>query len=119
MNSQPEELHRQFSEAYNAGDLLRLLALYEPEARLALQSGELRIGHDAIRGALQRFLGMRGTFKLETVSVVEAGEIALLRGNWRLNGTGPDGSPVEMQGNSAEVARRQRDGRWLFVIDQP
>lgn len=119
MNSQPEELHRQFIEAYNAGDLLALLALYEPEARLALQSGELRIGHDAIRGVLQWFLGMRGTFKLETVSVVEAGEIALLRGNWRLNGTGPDGSPVEMQGNSAEVARRQRDGRWLFVIDQP
>jgi ketosteroid isomerase-like protein len=36
-----------------------------------------------------------------------------------LDGTGPDGKPVKIEGQSAEVARRQPDGTWLFVIDNP
>ena len=38
---------------------------------------------------------------------------------WVLEGTGPDGKPIKMEGQSAEVARRQPDGTWLFVIDNP
>jgi ketosteroid isomerase-like protein len=38
---------------------------------------------------------------------------------WQLTATGPDGSPISMTGHSAEVARRQPDGSWRFVIDNP
>jgi ketosteroid isomerase-like protein len=57
--------------------------------------------------------------ELQTKHVVRHGDIALLRGAWRLKGTGPDGKPVEMTHGSAEVARRQLDGRWLYIIDHP
>jgi ketosteroid isomerase-like protein len=30
-----------------------------------------------------------------------------------------DGAPVRMEHTSADVLRRQADGRWLFVIDNP
>jgi ketosteroid isomerase-like protein len=39
--------------------------------------------------------------------------------DWSITGTGPDGKPAKMEGRSAEVARRQRDGTWLFLIDNP
>ena len=29
----------------------------------------------------------------------------------------PDGSPAELGATTAEVARRQPDGSWLYVID--
>jgi hypothetical protein len=29
----------------------------------------------------------------------------------------PDGSPAELGATTAEVARRQPDGTWLYVID--
>jgi len=99
--------------------LLGLLALYEPDARFVAQPGHATTGREAIGNALRQFLALRGSINMETKDVVEAGDIALLRAKWRLNGTGPDGKPVEMQGNSAEVIRRQNDGRWLFVIDHP
>ena len=38
---------------------------------------------------------------------------------WVLEGTGPDGKPMRMEGQSAEVARRQPDGTWRFAIDNP
>jgi len=34
-------------------------------------------------------------------------------------GTGPDGRPITVQGTSADVLRKQADGRWLLVIDHP
>jgi uncharacterized protein (TIGR02246 family) len=115
----PEDIHRRFAEAFNAGDLASLTALYEPEARLAPQPGQVVVGPEAIRDALQGFLALRGHIRLDTQYVIEAGELALLRAQWHLTGTGPDGTPVDMQGNSTEVVRRQGDGRWCYIIDHP
>ena len=34
-------------------------------------------------------------------------------------GTHRDGNPVNMEGRSTEIMRRQSDGSWLDVIDDP
>ena len=34
-------------------------------------------------------------------------------------GTGPDGKAVSMAGQSTEVVRRQPDGTWRYVVDNP
>jgi ketosteroid isomerase-like protein len=47
------------------------------------------------------------------------GEIALLFSDWTLSATDPDGHAIEMAGRTSDVARRQSDGSWLFVIDDP
>jgi len=83
------------------------------------QTGQVIVGREAIGGVLQSFLALRGTMKMYTVDVIEAGDVALLRAHWRLAGTGPDGKPLEIQGHSVEVIWRQSDGNWLFVIDHP
>jgi len=51
--------------------------------------------------------------------VAQSGDIAVLTAKWDLSMTGPDGKPANMTGQSAEVVRKQPDGRWLFVIDLP
>jgi ketosteroid isomerase-like protein len=38
---------------------------------------------------------------------------------WTLNGTSPEGGPVEIAGQTSDVLRRQSDGNWLIVIDNP
>ena len=119
VDNNPENIHRLFVEAFNVGDLESLVALYEPEARLLPQPGQVVSGHEAIRAVLQGFLAMAGTIRIDTQYVIHAGELALLRARWHLAGVGPDGNPVEMQGNSAEVVRRQTDGNWLYLIDHP
>ncbi|HET7755343.1 MAG TPA: hypothetical protein VFK85_15650 [Anaeromyxobacteraceae bacterium] len=40
-------------------------------------------------------------------------------GRWTLEGTGEGGKPVRLEGRSVEVARRQPDGSWLYVMDAP
>jgi ketosteroid isomerase-like protein len=72
-----------------------------------------------VRTALQQYLALKGTLRMETTYGVESGDTALLRGKWLLRGTGPDGQTVELRGNSIEILRRQSDGNWRFVIDHP
>ena len=113
----PEQLDKLFAEALNSGDLDALASLYEHDASLSPQAGQVVTGTEAIRGALSAFVGMKPTITLTTKTVARTGDIALTSAKWELTGTGPDGNPIKMGGQSAEVSRRQPDGNWLFVID--
>jgi ketosteroid isomerase-like protein len=115
----PEELDQLFTSAMNVGDLDALVALYETDASMTLEPGQLATGHEGIREAPGGFLAMQPTISLECEIIGQAGDIALGRGAWELNGTGADGEPVKMSGQSAEVYHRQPDGTWLFAIDNP
>jgi len=82
------------------------MALYEPDAVLAAASGEHAAGADAIRRELRRLLDGRPALAGESQPALRFGDLALT--STRFDG-----------GATAEVARRQPDGSWLWVIDQP
>jgi len=116
----PEECDTLLVEAVNRGDLEAAVALYEPNASFVLESGQVVTGKAAVREVMQGFLALKPKFTIEVKATSSGdGGLALTRGKWSLSGTGPDGKPVTMSGNSTEVVRRQPDGTWLFVIDNP
>ncbi len=116
--TEPEQMHALFEQAFNAGDIEALLGLYEPDAALIPQPGVTVEGSAAIRDALGWFLDRRGRITLETKLVVRVGDLAYLANRWSLSGgTMPDGSPADLGATTAELARRQPDGTWLYVID--
>lgn len=118
MDEKPEQVHRKFEEAFNRHDLEALCALYEPDAVLVAAGGPAR-GLAAIREAYGGYLAMRPAIEVQTLASYQAGELAQLHGKWQLRGTGADGAEIVMHGHNTETVRRQRDGRWLFVIDNP
>jgi len=104
----PEDLSQFFLRRANDGDVEGLVALYEPDAVLAFPPGEAAIGHEQIREVYTRLLADRPAF-------TSAGQRPPLRnGDLALTSTRLPGG-----GTTVEVARRQPDGTWLWVIDQP
>jgi ketosteroid isomerase-like protein len=103
----------------NSGDLDSLLPLYESEAAFAAQPGSLAHGASGAGEALTAFISMKGKLELEVTRVLEADDLAFVTGVWSFNGTGPDGEPVRLASRNADVLRRQADGSWRFVIDNP
>ena len=55
----------------------------------------------------------------EIQKVLEAKGTALVINKWILRGTQPNGTPITMSGQSADVLRRQQDGTWRVLIDDP
>jgi ketosteroid isomerase-like protein len=114
----PEQIHGLFEQAFNVGDIEALMALYEPDAALIPQPGIVVEGTAAIRDSLRWFLDRGGRISVDTKLVLQVGDLAYLANRWSLTGgTMPDGSPAELGATTAEVARRQPDGTWLYVID--
>ncbi|MGH3943350.1 MAG: YybH family protein [Pseudonocardiaceae bacterium] len=104
----PENLGEFFVERANAGQVEGLVALYEPDAVLALPTGEVAIGRVAIRQFYQQLLADRPTFATggQRPALINC-EVALT--STRLPGGGA----------TAEIARCQPDDAWLWTIDQP
>ena len=115
----PEQVLESIVTGINTGDLEGLMPLYESEAAFAPQPGSLAHGAPGVREALTGFISMKGKLDLEVTRVLEVGDLALVIGVWTFNGTGPDGEPVHLAAKNADVLRRQEDGTWRFVIDNP
>jgi uncharacterized protein (TIGR02246 family) len=115
----PEDLIRNFTEAFNAGDADTLMALYEPGASLVAGPGQVATGTEAVRQALEGFLALKPTLTMDLHPPVVVGELALTGSRWTLNGTDPSGAPITMAGVSAEIVSLQSDGTWLLVVDNP
>jgi uncharacterized protein (TIGR02246 family) len=110
----PQEIHTLFLDAFNRGDVEALVSLYELNALLVTGAGP-SIGHEAIRKAYQHIVANSPRMELETRSVSESGDgLAVLHASWTYY-RGKDA----ISGLSTEVVRRQPDGSWLFVIDEP
>jgi len=114
----PERLHRAFQDAFNRGDLEAIVALYEPGAVLVAPGGSAR-GIDAIRKRYRDVLATRPSIQVKTLAVHQAEDLALLHGKWILDDVGQDGRQIRREGRNTETVRRQPNGTWLFVIDNP
>jgi ketosteroid isomerase-like protein len=115
----PEQVLRAIVDGINGGNLDGLMELYESRAAFATQPGSLTHGLAGVRGGLAGFIAMKGTLDLQVKRVLEADDLALVVGVWSFAGTAPDGQPIELTARNADVLRRQADGTWRFVIDNP
>jgi len=106
---QPEDLTRLFVERANDGDAAGIAALYEEEAVMAYPPDEVTVGRDAIRALWEKVLAKGPHFEPESpLPTLASGDIAL-------TSTPPrDGASAR-----AQVVRRQADGTWLRLLDQP
>jgi uncharacterized protein (TIGR02246 family) len=116
----PEACDRLFGEHVNAGDLDALLSLYEPTCSMVRRDGSLARGHAEIREVLDRLIAMQARMSTEIVKVVAAGDdLAMVYNDWHMSAKRLDGQPIEAAGKAIEVVRRQPDGTWRFVLDDP
>jgi uncharacterized protein (TIGR02246 family) len=105
----PEDLTRLFVERSNAGDAEGVALLYEEDAVLAYPPGSQTVGRAAIHALWEKVLANRPHFDQE------APLPTLLSGDIALTST----PPKDEAGARAQVVRRQIDGSWLRVLDQP
>jgi uncharacterized protein (TIGR02246 family) len=115
----PEETHALIAAAFNAGDLDALAALYEDDATLIVPPDGRRVsGRDEIRAAVEPTFALAPLAHSEVVAILQADGLALTHGRWSMVSTA-EGDRVELSGHGTIVSRRQADGTWRIVLDNP
>jgi ketosteroid isomerase-like protein len=105
----PEDLTRLFVERANAGDAEGVALLYEKDAMIAYPPGSQTAGRAAIQALWEKVLAGRPHFEQEEPLPT------LISGDLALTST----PPKDQVDARAHVVRRQIDGSWLRVLDQP
>jgi len=101
----PQDLERLLVSRERAGDIDGMAAFYEPYAVLDCGTEQLMHGREAIRAFYARLVAMGRKFDFgDQRPAIISGDLALT------STRSPDGSVT------AEIARRQGDGTWLWVI---
>ncbi len=117
----PSAVNEHWCDAFNAGDLPRLMSMYEPDAVLVPGPGADPLhGDTAIRTGLAGLLALGGHLTFTPRHWLVHHDLALGSIGFTLQGgRDPNGGAVDLNGVTAEVVRRQADGSWKYVIDHP
>jgi ketosteroid isomerase-like protein len=118
----PEDVDVLLARAFAAQDVDACAALYHPEARVVRLAdfGRGVAKRDAaIRDVMAGYVGLAPTMDLTVHHVPRAGDLALVRSQWKIRGVDGDGDRIELHHHGMEVMRRAADGSWQFYIDHP
>lgn len=108
------------TSSFHHKDMQGVLSSYENNASVMFEPG-LQVSS---RLAIQEMF--EGSFQLNPQftypnghEVYIADDLALHIAPWVMTGKAPDGTEVEQAGLSVAVLRKQSNGKWLLVLDNP
>ena len=109
-----------FQEAMNEGDLEKAISLYDDNAVFVQEPGKPAItGLDKIRRVLKEFQAIKPKLKVEVMQFVEADDVAFFTLKWEIKGKSADGEEIFLSSYDGNVVKRQPDGSWKTIIDNP
>ncbi|OJW83263.1 MAG: hypothetical protein BGO69_19335 [Bacteroidetes bacterium 46-16] len=105
--------------AFQKKDISGVLATYEENAIVMFEPQKPISGKENLRIAFKQFSEMNPTFTFSRHEIYISGDIATHIAPWTMTGNMPDGALIEQCGLSVAVLRKQADGNWLMIQDNP
>lgn len=111
-----EASSRTFVEKANAGDWEALAALYTENAVVLPPNQSAVQGRANLQAWFEAFPPLTD-FSLENVEIDGCGDLAFVRGNYKMTLTPEGASPIIDSGKFIEIRRKQADGSWPLARD--
>ena len=116
----PAEIYATYLNAFNAGNVDATLACYEPQACFMSRSGRAAYGPEELREVFRVTFSNKPHMKFKVRKVIPAGEdLALVVVEWRSKAVSAEGEIRLWSGMATDIVRRQPDGAWKIVLDNP
>ena len=115
----PEDWPSVFAQHLNAGDLEKVMSLYEPDAQFVAPSGETLVGRDRIGEVIAGLIQSNTKFHSRVLRVTRMDDLALLYTDFDGTTVDRSGKAIELTSRAIEVLRRQPDGTWKLIIGDP
>ena len=116
----PADVYANYLKAFNAGNVEQTLAFYEPKACFMSRSGRAALGSAELREVFQNTFANKPQMKFHLRKIIPAGDdLALVVVEWRSKAVSPQGEVRLWSGLATDIVRRQPNGEWKIVLDNP
>ena len=105
--------------AFQNKDIDGVLATYEENAIVMFEPQKPVQGKKTLRAVFTQFVEMNPQYTFSGHEVYIAGDIATHIAPWEMTGKMPDGTKIEQSGLSIAILRKQKNGNWLMIQDNP
>jgi|GEM_PF-416330 Ketosteroid isomerase homolog len=116
---EPHLMNEIFVKAYNSGDVSNINLLFEKDAVVVRPNGSVIQGVDAYTQEHQNLVKIGGVMTSINKSCIIHNDIALLNAEWEIKTKNEQGEPITISSVSTEIVRKQSDGSWLYIVDNP
>lgn len=110
---------RTMTDHFHAADIEGVMGSYENAPVIAFEPGAPVGDREVIRSMFEGAFAACPRFTYDRHDVLVAGDLALHVAPWTMSATAADGQALTEQGLSIAVLRRQPEGNWKIVIDNP
>jgi len=107
------------TEAFHASNIDTVMESYEAKATVVFEPGKPISDPVVLRQMFQGAFSLNPRFSYSGHEVFVSGDIAVHFAPWNMTGRTPDNVEVSQSGLSVAVLRKQSDGEWKMVIDNP
>jgi len=107
------------TSSFEKGDIDAVMQTYEASQSIAFEPGMPVSDSKVSRQLFEQFRALSPKFSYSGHEVIVEGDIAVHVAPWQMTGTDPEGKTITGAGLSIAVLRRQPDGSWKMVIDNP
>ena len=115
----PNDLLRLLGKYIEARDLDGIISIHEPVAGLVEFGGGVSRGDKSLRESYRRFFTMQPKLTVNPLQIVDAGGVAIILGDYRLDYVDENGEAASTTGKFGDMVRQQPDGSWLYLLDNP
>ncbi len=116
----PERAARYFQHCIRAGDVEAAVRCMDVNAIYVTEAGKFVQGREAIRVAVAKVAAMKPDLQAKRSAILmPGGDIASLVDEWTLKTTLPDGQKLDLAGVSSDILKRQANGVWTYLVDNP
>lgn len=109
----------EMTAAFHKKDINGVMASYEPQAVIVFEPEKPVSNPTEVREGFSRFFAVSPIFEYSGHEVFINGNLAMHFAPWVMTGKAPDGTEITQSGLSVAVLRKQPNGKWLMVFDNP
>ena len=114
------EAYARLFRALNAADLDATIACFEASACFKSKSGRVARGAAELRDVYRITFAGKPRMEFTIHKIIPAGDdLALVVLDWTSKAVSPQGETRHLAGTAADILRRQPDGAWKLVLDNP
>ena len=110
---------RYFQNCVRNGDVEGALDCFDDEAIYVTGIGTFVTGKENIRKALEQVCGLKPDLQAQRSTGFTVDNITAWVDEWTMKATLPDGTKLEMRGTSSDILKKQPNGNWAYLVDNP